>query len=123
MAGESLSELIDELANVLAEERQALLSGTPDSIHAAAQKKSQIADRIEQATSTSGAPQPSPDSLNTDALTALARYNQENGVICDAMLRHLTDATDRLRQIDLHRSYNADGSEENRSAQHALGAA
>jgi len=41
----------------------------------------------------------------------------------DAMLRHLTDAIDRLRQIDLHRSYNADGSEQNCSAQHALGAA
>jgi hypothetical protein len=39
------------------------------------------------------------------------------------MLRHLTAAIDRLRRQDPHRSYNADGSEQVRSAQHALGAA
>ena len=118
MPKESLAQLIDELAGVLAEERQALLSGTPESINAAAEKKSRVASRIEQATGAPGAPQP-----NADSLTALARYNQENAVICDAMLRHLTDAIDRLRQIDLHRSYNADGSEQSPQARHALGAA
>ena len=118
MSTEPLSQLIDELASVLAEERQALLSGTPESINAAAQKKMLVAARIEQATGASGAAQP-----DADSVTALARFNQENAVICDAMLRHLTDAIDRLRQIDLHRSYNADGSEQNPQARHALGAA
>jgi flagellar biosynthesis/type III secretory pathway chaperone len=115
---ESLSELVAQLGDALAEERQALLSGKPEQIAAASQKKAALADRIEAATAVPGAPRPSADSLTT-----LARYNQENGVICDAMLRHLTDAIDRVRQIDLHRSYNADGTEQNRSAQHALGAA
>jgi len=115
---ETLSELVAQLGDALAEERQALLSGKPELIAAASQKKALLADRIEAATAVPGTPRPSADSLTT-----LARYNQENGVICDAMLRHLTDAIDRLRQIDLHRSYNADGSEQNCSAQHALGAA
>jgi flagellar biosynthesis/type III secretory pathway chaperone len=118
MPAENLSQLIDELASVLAEERQALLSGTPESINAAAQKKMGVAARIEEATGAPGAPRP-----DADSLTTLARFNQENAVICDAMLRHLTDAIDRLRQIDLHRSYNADGSEQSPQARHALGAA
>jgi hypothetical protein len=39
------------------------------------------------------------------------------------MLRHLTAALDRLRRIDLHRSYNSDGTEQRPAARHALGAA
>jgi hypothetical protein len=56
-------------------------------------------------------------------LQPLARYNQENAVICAAMLRHLTAAIDRLRRQDPHRSYNPDGSEQSHSSRHALGAA
>ena len=113
-----LDELIGELRDVLEEERHALLSGTPLAIHAIAQRKTLLAERIETATTIPGTPRPHPD-----ALISLARYNQENAVVCAAMLRHLTAAIDRLRRYDPHRSYNSDGSEQSCSARHALGAA
>lgn len=116
--GERLSELIDELRDVLEWERRALLSGTPEAISAVTQKKMLVADMIEQASTVPGTPRPDPALLR-----ALVRCNQENAVICAAMLRHLTAAIDRLRRQDPHRSYRADGSEQSRSAQHALGAA
>ncbi|HYM73671.1 MAG TPA: hypothetical protein VET89_11860 [Stellaceae bacterium] len=116
--GKRLSDLIDELGAVLAEERQALLSGSPERIATMTQKKMLIADMIEEATVAAGTPRPS-----LVLLAPLARYNQENAIICGAMLRHLTEAIDRLRQVDLHRSYNPDGSEQSCSAQHPLGAA
>ena len=115
---EPLDDLIDELRAILEEERRALLSGTPPAINAITQRKLVLADTIETATVIPGTPRPHPD-----ALTALARYNQENAVICAAMLRHLTAAIDRLHRYDPHRSYNSDGSEQSCSAQHALGAA
>jgi flagellar biosynthesis/type III secretory pathway chaperone len=115
---ERLGELIDELAEVLELERRALLSGSAEAIVAITQRKMLIADLVEQATTVAGTPRP-----EAAELLPLARYNQENAVICDAMLRHLTAAIDRLRRQDPHRSYNADGSEQSRSAQHALGAA
>lgn len=113
-----LAGLIDQLRDLLEEERRALLSGTPEAINAIAQRKTSVAEQIEAETAASGAPHPDPA-----ALTPLVRYNQENGVICAIMLRHLTDAIDRLRPHHPHRSYKSDGSEESRSAQHTLGAA
>jgi len=115
---ERLDELIDELREVLELERRALLSGTAEAINAATQRKMLVADMIDQAAMVPGTPRPNPASLRP-----LVRYNQENAVICAAMLRHLTAAIDRLRRQDPHRSYRSDGSEQNRSAQHALGAA
>lgn len=113
-----LGALVDDLRDVLEEERRALLSGTPDAINAIAQRKLALAETIEAATAGADASRPHPD-----ALAALARYNQENAVICAAMLRHLTAAIDRLRHHDPHRSYNPDGSEQSSPARHALGAA
>jgi flagellar biosynthesis/type III secretory pathway chaperone len=113
-----LAELLDELRDLLEEERRMLLSGTPEAINAIALRKTAVAEQIEAATLVPGAQQP-----DAGALTPLARYNQENGVICAIMLRHLTDAIDRLRPHHPHRSYKSDGSEETRSAQHTLGAA
>ena len=115
---DQLTELIDQLRDVLEEERRALLSGTSEAINAVAQRKLLLADRIEQATAVPGTPRP-----GAAELVALARYNQENAVICDTMLRHLTAAIDRLRRQDPHRSYKSDGSEQSHSAKHALGAA
>ena len=113
-----LAELIDELRNILEAERRALLSGTPVVINDITRRKMLVADLIEQTTMVPGTPRPDPGLLEP-----LARYNQENAVICAAMLRHLTAAIDRLRHQDPHRSYGPDGSEQTRSAQHALGAA
>ena len=115
---EHLEALIDELRDMLELERRALLSGTAEAINAVTQRKMLLADRIDQATMVPGTPRP-----DAALLRPLVRYNQENAVICSAMLRHLTAAIDRLRRQDPHRSYKSDGSEQNRSARHALGAA
>ncbi|MBV8778193.1 MAG: hypothetical protein JO032_07600 [Alphaproteobacteria bacterium] len=113
-----LDALIDQLREVLEEERQALLRGTPSAISAVTERKTRLAEEIEAATGIPGVPLPA-----STALSALARYNQENAVICAAILRHLTDAIDRLHQHEPHRSYNSDGSEQSCAARHALGAA
>jgi flagellar biosynthesis/type III secretory pathway chaperone len=110
--------LVDQLRAVLEEERRALLSGTAEAIGAITQRKMVLADMLEQATVVPGVSRPSPDWL-----IPLMRYNQENAVICDAMLRHLTASIDKLRRRDPHRSYRSDGTEHSSSAQHALGAA
>jgi flagellar biosynthesis/type III secretory pathway chaperone len=115
---ERLGELIDELRDVLELERRALLSGTAEAISAVTQRKMLVADMIDQATMVPGTPRPDPASLQP-----LVRYNQENAIICSAMLRHLTAAIDKLRRQDPHRSYGSDGSEQSRSMRHALGAA
>jgi flagellar biosynthesis/type III secretory pathway chaperone len=115
---DQLTGLIDQLREVLEEERRALLSGTSEAINTVAQRKLLLAERIEQATAATAAPRP-----GAAELVALARYNQENAVICDTMLRHLTAAIDRLRRQDPHRSYKPDGSEQSQSAKHVLGAA
>jgi flagellar biosynthesis/type III secretory pathway chaperone len=112
-----LDDLVGELRELLETERRALLSGSAEAINGIAQRKILLADLIECATAA-GTGRPGADSL-----VALARYNQENGIICTAMLRHLTAAIDRLRRHDPHRSYTADGKEHSCSAQHALGAA
>jgi len=115
---DQLTGLIDQLREVLEEERRALLSGTSEAINSVVQRKLLLADRIEQATSAPGTSRP-----GSAELVALARYNRENAVICDTMLRHLTAAIDRLRRQDPHRSYKPDGSEQTHSAKHVLGAA
>jgi flagellar biosynthesis/type III secretory pathway chaperone len=117
-SSERLGELIDELREVLEMERRALLSGTPETINAVTQRKMLIADMIDQTSTELGTLRPGPE-----VLRPLQRYNQENAIICATMLRHLTDAIDRLRRQDPHRSYRPDGSEQSRPAQHALGAA
>ena len=113
-----LAELIGELRAILEEERRALLSGSAEAIGAIAQRKSAVAEWIEEATAAPGTQRPS-----AEMLTPLARYNQENGMICATMLRHLTDAVDRLRRHEPHRSYKPDGSEENRALLSKIGAA
>ncbi len=113
-----LATLIDELGQVLEDERRTLLAGNPDSIHALIRRKLSLAELIETACSVPGTAPP-----NFAQLTRLARYNQENSVICAAMLRHMNDAVDRLREHNLHRSYNSDGTEQRPSAKHSLGAA
>lgn len=116
--GKPLVALIDELRDVLEDERRALLSGTAHAINAVTERKLMVAGMIEAATGLADAPKPA---LAT--LVPLARYNRENAVICEAMLRHLTAAIDRLRRHEAHRSYGPDGSEHYRSARHPLGAA
>jgi flagellar biosynthesis/type III secretory pathway chaperone len=113
-----LDGLIDELREVLEMERRALLSGTPETISAVTQRKMLVADLIDQTSAQLGILRPDPE-----VLRPLQRYNQENAFICATMLRHLTDAIDRLRRHDPHRSYRPDGSEQSRPARHALGAA
>jgi len=117
-SGERLEQLIDELREILELERRALLSGTPETISTVTQRKMLVADMIDQTSTELGLSRPDPE-----VLRLLQRYNQENAFICATMLRHLTDAIDRLRRHDPHRSYRPDGSEQSRPAQHALGAA
>jgi hypothetical protein len=60
---------------------------------------------------------------NVETLGWLDRYNQENSIICSAMLRQMTRTIDKLRQHELHRSYGPDGAETSPPAQNPLGAA
>lgn len=118
VTSEDRDELIEPLREALVAERRALLSGSAEAIMAAASHKTSVAERIERATRAGIRVPPDPEGLQS-----LARYNQENAIICDTMLRHLTAAIDRLRRHDPHRSYGPDGSEHSAPAQHALGSA
>jgi len=113
-----LAALLDELKEVIEEERRILLSGSPERITAVVARKLALAERIETEGAEPGAVAPS-----IDVLTSIARSNRQNSVICAAMLRHLTRAIDQLRQHELHRSYGPDGAERSAPAQHPLGAA
>lgn len=113
-----LAGLIDELRALLEEERRTLLAGDPEQIRAVTGRKSALAEAIEAQSARAGAALPA-----AATLAALARYNRQNAVICNAMLRHLTAALDRLRRHEPHRSYTADGSERRPPARHVLGAA
>lgn len=113
-----LSALLDALQRVLEEERRTLLSGMPAQLPAVTQRKLDLADAIEQETQPGTTP-----IADLNQLKALARYNRENSVICNAILRHMTGALDRLRQRDPHRSYRADGSEHNPPSGRLVGAA
>lgn len=113
-----LSMLFAELQQALEAERAALLSGRPDRVTAAAERKRALADMIE---AESALPRAAP--LDPDTLVRLARYNRANAAICSAMLRHLTRALDILRRTEPHRSYRPDGTESNPPARNTLGAA
>ena len=113
-----LSALLAELRDLLEQEREAFLAGSPERIAAIAQQKLALAEEIEKETAAAGTVPPS-----AEVLSGLARYNRENGVICAAMLRHMQQAIDKLRRIEPHRSYRADGTEHNPPAPHTLGAA
>jgi flagellar biosynthesis/type III secretory pathway chaperone len=113
-----LSDLLDQLRQVLEIERHALLGGRPAEISEVTRRKLDLAEVIEREYAAGLVPQGAEESL-----IALARYNRENSVICTAMLRHLADALDHLRQHELHHSYNPDGSVDRRSSRQPLGAA
>jgi flagellar biosynthesis/type III secretory pathway chaperone len=113
-----LDALLAELRALLMQEREALLSGSPERIAAVAQCKLALADRIEREAAICATLAP-----NAGTLLQLARYNRENGAICAAMRRHMMQAIDKLRRCEPHRSYRPDGSEHNPPAGHTLGAA
>jgi flagellar biosynthesis/type III secretory pathway chaperone len=114
----ALAGLLDDLRQVLEDERRTLLSGVPARLQVMTQRKLALADAIEQET------RPGTSAMaDLSQLKALARYNRENSVICNAILRHMTAALDRLRQREPHRSYRADGSEHNPPSGRLVGAA
>jgi len=113
-----LSALLGALRRVLEEERRTLLSGMPARLPAVTQRKLDLANAIEQETRPGTTP-----IADLNELKALARYNRENSVICNAILRHMTGVLDKLRQRDPHRSYRADGSEHNPPSSRLVGAA
>jgi flagellar biosynthesis/type III secretory pathway chaperone len=113
-----LTGLLDDLRQILEEERRTLLSGMPARLQVVTQRKLDLADAIEQETA------PGTSAVaDLNQLKTLARYNRENSVICGAILRHMTGALDRLRQREPHRSYRADGSEHNPPSGRLVGAA
>jgi len=113
-----ISTLLKELQQVLEEERSILLSGNPERLTGAVKQKLAIADKLEMECTK---PETVPPTL--EKLIWLDRYNQENSIICSAMLRQITRTIDKLRQHELHRSYGPDGAESSPIAQNALGAA
>jgi flagellar biosynthesis/type III secretory pathway chaperone len=114
----SLAVLLDQLRQLLQDERAILLTGSPEQISAMAEQKLALAEMIERESAFPGTVPP-----DVDTLTWLARYNRENAVICSTILRHMTQAVDKLRQHEMHRSYGPDGTENVPPAQHTLGAA
>ena len=114
----NLSALLAELKAVLEEEREVLLAGNPERINGTTQRKLVLAELIEAQAALPEAMLPS-----VETLAALARYNRQNAVICSAMLRHMTEAVDKLRRSEPHRSYKSDGTESSQPAPHTLGAA
>jgi flagellar biosynthesis/type III secretory pathway chaperone len=113
-----MSTLLAELRQVLEEERAALLSGSPERLSKVVERKLAVAEMIETECTISTSVPP-----NVETLGWLDRYNQENSIICSAMLRHMTRTIDKLRQHELHRSYGPDGAENSSPAHNPLGAA
>jgi flagellar biosynthesis/type III secretory pathway chaperone len=109
-----ISTLLAELRQVLEEERAALLSGRPEPLSRVVERKLALAEMIEMECAN---PADAPPNVET------LRYNQENSIICSAMLRQMTRTIDKLRQHELHRSYGPDGAETGPPAQNPLGAA
>ena len=118
VSSDRLSTLLAELRQILEEERTILLSGSPERITGVVARKLTLAEAIERECAVPGAVAPS-----IETLSWLNRYNRENSVICSAMLRHMTQTIDKLRQHELHRSYGPDGEENSPPAQNPLGAA
>jgi flagellar biosynthesis/type III secretory pathway chaperone len=115
---DELSKLLAELREILEEERAILLSGSPERISGVAERKLLLADAIERKCNTPGTVPP-----NLETLAWLGHYNRGNSVICSAILRHLNQTIDKLRQNESHRSYGPDGAENNPAAPNPLGAA
>src|ERR1700687_4636178 len=113
-----LSALLADLRQILETERPILLSGSPERIAGVVERKLALAELIESECAEPGTVPPS-----IDTLTWLDRFNRENSVICSAILRHLTQSLDKLRQNELHRSYGPDGEENSPPDQNPLGAA
>ena len=113
-----ISTLLADLRQVLEEERAALLSGRPEPLSRVVERKLALAEMIETECAN-----PADAPPNVETLGWLDRYNQENSIICSAMLRQMTRTLDRLRQHELHRSYGPDGTETSPPAQNPLGAA
>jgi flagellar biosynthesis/type III secretory pathway chaperone len=113
-----ISTLLAELRQVLEEERAALLSGRPEPLSRVVERKLALAEMIETECAN-----PADAPPNVETLGWLDRYNQENSIICSAMLRQMTRTIDKLRQHELHRSYGPDGAETSPPAQNPLGAA
>jgi flagellar biosynthesis/type III secretory pathway chaperone len=115
---EGLSGLLCELQQVLEEERSILLSGHPQRIARAVERKLRLAQEIEIAWTEAGTARP-----HRDTVVRLNGLNRGNAVICSAVLRQLTRTLDQLRQHECHRSYRPDGGETSPSAMGRLGAA
>jgi flagellar biosynthesis/type III secretory pathway chaperone len=117
-SNDNLSALLNELQQLLEEERAVLLSGRPDRMSVVVERKLILAEQIERECTVPGIV-----THSSAALARLSRYNRENSVICSAILEHLTKALDKLRRYELHRSYGPDGTEQSSSPQNQLGAA
>jgi flagellar biosynthesis/type III secretory pathway chaperone len=113
-----LAELLGELRQILEDERSILLSGNPARITVVVERKLLIAEMIERECKMPGVAAPS-----VETILWLDRYNRGNSVICSAMLRHLTQTLDKLRQRESHRSYGPNGMETSPQEQNPLGAA
>jgi flagellar biosynthesis/type III secretory pathway chaperone len=118
-SSDRLSSLLAELRQILEEERAILLSGTPQRISGVVERKLALAEEIESQFAAPAAITPS----IVEILSWLERYNRGNSVICSALLRHMTEAIDRLRRHELHRSYGPDGAQNRPLTQNPLGAA
>jgi flagellar biosynthesis/type III secretory pathway chaperone len=118
MPDDRLSGLLRELHEVLEEERGMLLSGRPQRVVRAVERKLQLAAEIESAWARTGIARP-----DRETVLRLDSLNRGNAVICSAVLRHLTRTLDRLRRGDSHRSYRPDGGEAQPPAPGRLGAA
>jgi flagellar biosynthesis/type III secretory pathway chaperone len=117
-SNDQLGALLRELERVLKEERGILLSGHPERLASAVERKLQLAQQLELACAEAGGRRP-----GREAMRHLDQLNRGNAVICAAVLRQLTHTLDRLRRGDCHRSYRADGGERSPSAAGRLGAA
>lgn len=115
--GNVVSALIAELQLLLEEERNILLSGSAERLTNVVARKLMVAEKLENEH------QRSLSAPSAEALIALDRYNRGNSIICSAMIRHLTQTNDRLRQRECHRSYQPDGAENAPATPNPLGAA
>jgi len=103
---DALQQRLADLYALLTEERAVLLEGSPARLTAIADAKLKLAQHIEQL-----AADPDQAPPDRDSLLRLDRYNRENAIICDTMLRHFVAAIDSLRRHDPHRSYTVSGGE------------
>jgi flagellar biosynthesis/type III secretory pathway chaperone len=117
-SNDRVGALLRELERVLQDERGILLSGHPERLAPAVERKLQLAQQLETACAEPETPPP-----GREAVRRLDQLNRGNAVICSAVLRQLSRTIDRLRRGDCHRSYRADGGETSPPAAGRLGAA